>query len=76
MTKELKQNVMDEIFHDYGTEVFQRNAIDYHAMSDEHTEILGQFMDHTGMSVDELKDCLVTGYLMRMQLNKKEVLSR
>lgn len=73
MTKKLKQNVMDEIFHDYGTEVFCRDAIDYHSMSYEHTEILGQFMDHTGMSVDDLKDCLVTGYLMRMQLRKKSI---
>lgn len=73
MTKELKQNVMDEIFHDYGTEIFRRDAIDYHNMSDEHIEILGQFMDHANMSVDDLKDCLVTGYLMRMQLNKMEV---
>lgn len=73
MTKELKQNVMDEIFHDYDTEVFRRDAVDFHAMTGEHAEILGQFIDHTGMSVDELKDCLVTGYLMRMQLDKMRV---
>lgn len=73
MTKELRKNVMDEIFHDYGIEIFLRNAIDYHNMTDEHIEILGQFMDHTGMSVDDLKDCLVIGYLMKMQLNKMEI---
>lgn len=68
MTTETKQMVMDSIFHKYELfEVFTRDATEYHAMTDEHTEILGQFIDYTGMNVEELKDCLVTGYLLRMQ---------
>ena len=33
------------------------------AMTSEHTEILGQFLDFTAMDIKQLKECLVSGYL-------------
>lgn len=37
----VKQNVSENIFYDYNSdEVWERNAIEYHAMTGEHTEIL------------------------------------
>ena len=61
---EVKQNVSENIFYDYNSEdVLERNAIEYHAMTGEHTEILGQFLDYTAMDVEHLKECLVSGYL-------------
>ena len=61
---EVKQNVSENIFYDYNSEeVWDRNAIEYHAMTGEHTEILGQFLDYTAMDVEQLKECLVSGYL-------------
>ena len=39
---EVKQNVSENIFYDYNSEdVWARNAVEYHAMTGEHTEILG-----------------------------------
>lgn len=61
---DIKQTISDIIFHKYDKEViYGRNAVDYHAMTDEHTEILGQFIDFTAMDVEQLKECLVSGYL-------------
>ena len=61
---EVKQNVSENIFYDYNSEdVLERNAVEYHAMTGEHTEILGQFLDYTAMDVEQLKECLVSGYL-------------
>ena len=61
---QVKQNVSENIFYDYNSEdVLERNAIEYHAMTGEHTEILGQFLDYTAMDVEQLKECLVSGYL-------------
>ena len=52
------------IFQDYDTnEVESRDAYEYHAMTAEHTEILGQFLDYSGMDVEQLKRCLICGYL-------------
>ena len=60
----IKKTILDNIFHDYDLEeVFCRNPVDYHAMTGEHTEILGQFLDYTAMDVEQLKECLVSGYL-------------
>ena len=60
----IKKTILDNIFHDYDLEeVFCRNSVDYHAMTSEHTEILGQFLDYTAMDVEQLKECLVSGYL-------------
>ena len=68
---EVKQNVSENIFYDYNSEdVWERNAVEYHAMTGEHTEILGQFLDVTGMDVEDLKECLINGYLNRI-MNKK-----
>lgn len=32
-------------------------------MTSEHTEILGQFIDFTAMDIEQLKECLISGYL-------------
>ena len=56
---EVKQNVSENIFYDYNSEdVLERNAVEYHAMTGEHTEILGQFLDVTGMDVEDLKETM------------------
>ena len=61
---DIKKTISDNIFHDYDSEeVFCRNSVDYHAMTGEHTEILGQFLDYAGMNVEQLKERLVSGYL-------------
>ena len=59
-----KENNSDNIFHDYDSEeVWRRNSVCYHDMTDEHAEILGQFLDYTAMDIEQLKECLVSGYL-------------
>ena len=61
---DIKKTISGNIFHDYDSEeVFCRNSVDYRAMTSEHTEILGQFLDYTTMDVEQLKECLVSGYL-------------
>ena len=56
--------ISNNIFYDYNqNEVFERNAVDFHAMTSDHTEILGQFIDFTAMDVEQLKECLISGYL-------------
>ena len=61
---DIKKTISDNIFHDYDSEeVFCRNSVDYHAMTSEYTEILEQFLDYTAMDVEQLKECLVSGYL-------------
>ena len=61
---EVKQNISENIFYDYNSEdVWARNSVEYHAMTGQHTEILGQFLDFTAMDVEQLKECLVSGYL-------------
>ena len=60
----IKLIISDNIFHDYDSEeVWCRNSVEYHAMTGEHAEILGQFLDYTAMDVEHLKECLVSGYL-------------
>ena len=56
--------ISNNIFYDYNQdEAFERNAVDFHAMTSDHTEILGQFIDFTAMDVEQLKECLISGYL-------------
>lgn len=63
----VKQNVSENIFYDYNSdEVWERNVVEYHVMTGEHTEILGQFLDYTAMDVEQLKECLVNGYIERI----------
>ena len=60
--------MLGQLFHEYDmVDVLCRDAVDYHAMDSEHTEILGQFLDYTGMSVEQLKECLTRGYLQMVQ---------
>ena len=52
------------IFQKYDiNEVESRDACEYHAMTTEHTEILGQFLDYSAMTVEQLKRCLISGYV-------------
>ena len=61
---DIKQELLKDIFYDYDSdEVYERNAVDYHAMTGEHTEVLGQFLDKTALNVEQLKECLIFGYL-------------
>ena len=63
MSKEYEQ-LKDDIFYGYDfDEVFGRDAVEFHAMSYDHTEVLGQFIDRTGMNAEELKDCLLKGWI-------------
>lgn len=60
----IKQMIHDSIFYEYNSdEIFERNAVDFHAMTSEHTEILGQFLDFIAMDAEQLKECLISGYL-------------
>lgn len=64
---DIKQELLKGILYDYDSEeVYERNAVDYHAMTGEHTEILGQFLDKTQLNVEQLKECLVLGYLKKI----------
>lgn len=60
----IKQVITNNIFYDYNLdEILERDAVNFHAMTSEHTEILGQFIDFTAMDVEQLKECLISGYL-------------
>ena len=68
LAKNEVEQMMSQIFHRYELlDVLNRDAVDYHAMDAEHTEILGQFLDYTGMDVEQLKKCLAKGYLQMVQ---------
>ena len=70
----IKQIISDNIFYDYDfDEVFERDAVNYHVMTCEHTEILGQFMDFTAINVEQLKECLISGYL---SMNRSKFINR
>lgn len=60
----IKQVITNNIFYDYNLdEILERDAVNFHAMTSEHAEILGQFIDFTAMDVEQLKECLISGYL-------------
>lgn len=62
--KRIIKAVSDDIFYDYNIDkVIERDAVDFHAMTGEHTEVLGQFIDYTAMDAEQLKECLISGYL-------------
>ncbi len=68
---DIKQELLKDIFYDYDLdEVDERNAVDYHSMTGEHTEVLGQFLDKIAFNVEQLKECLILGYLNRIFDNK------
>lgn len=78
MTNKALKEVKESIFYPYNLyEVFCRDAVDYHAMTGEHTEVLGQFIDRTGIDPDALKDILIIGLLRRQidtEKNKRKLL--
>lgn len=62
--KRITEVVSDDIFYEYNLdEILERDAVNFHAMTSEHAEILGQFIDFTAMDVEQLKECLISGYL-------------
>ena len=61
---DVKKTISENIFRDYDSEeVWRRNSVECHSMTGEHAEILGQFLDYTAMDVEQLKKCLISGYL-------------
>lgn len=60
----LKRELMEQIFYDHDCDLDENPAIN-HAMTVEHEEVLGQFLDFTGIDPDELKIVLVEGYIFR-----------
>ena len=72
--QDIKQMVYDSIFYEYDpNEIFERNAVEFHAMTSEHTEILGQFIDFTAMDIEQLKECLISGWLSMVDRKKIDV---
>lgn len=60
--------IRDAIFYLYNFDnINDTNPIEKHAMTIEHEEILGQFLDFTGMDVEQLKKVLILGYLENMK---------
>lgn len=58
----LKKDLMEEIFYEHECDL-DENPAENHAMTTEHEEVLGQFLDYTGMSAEELRSVLVNGLL-------------
>ena len=66
----IKKKINYSIFHEYDSDlVFNKCIEDFHNMAKTHTEILGQFLDFTAMNVEQLKECLISGYI-HMDRNK------
>lgn len=60
----IKTQIGKNIFHEYDSNsLFDRNIEEFHNMTKDHTEILGQFLDFTAMSIEQLKECLLSGYI-------------
>lgn len=60
----IKTQIGKNIFHEYDSNsLFDWNIEEFHNMTKDHTEILGQFLDFTAMSIEELKECLLSGYI-------------
>lgn len=59
-----KSMLMEEIFYDYECNL-DENPAERHAMTVEHEEVLGQFLDFTGIDPEQLKNILVDGYIFR-----------
>lgn len=62
----IKRQITENIFHEYDADI---SIEDFHNMTKAHTEILGQFLDFTAMNVEQLKECLISGYI-HMDRNK------
>lgn len=61
---DIKMQIDKSIFHEYDSNsLFDRNIEEFHNMTKDHTEILGQFLDFTAMSIEQLKECLLSGYI-------------
>lgn len=56
--------IAKNIFHEYDSNyIFDKCVEAFHNMTKDHTEILGQFLDFTGMNIEQLKECLISGYI-------------
>lgn len=58
----IRDELINDIFYDSDI-LLEENPEDHHAMTVVHEEVLGQFLDRTGITPEELKGILVDGYL-------------
>jgi hypothetical protein len=58
----IRDELINDIFYDLDI-LLEENPEDHHAMTVGHEEVLGQFLDRTGIVPEELKGILVDGYL-------------
>ena len=56
------RDTMEDVYYDRDIDL-DENLVDHHAMTNEHIEILGQFLDYTGVDPERLKRLLVQGYV-------------
>lgn len=61
---DIKMQIDKSIFHEYDSNsLLDRNIEEFHNMTKDHTEILGQFLDLAAMNIEQLKECLLSGYI-------------
>ena len=65
------RDLLNSIFTDYKINIDQ-NPTENHVMTIEHEEILGQFLDYTGIDPEGLKEILVKWYVNMW--NTKEII--
>ena len=61
-------NIRDDLIKDifYDTDInLDENPAERHTMTLEHEEVLGQFLDRTGVDPEKLKEILINGYIFR-----------
>lgn len=59
----LIQQVKDDYFNNV-----ENVNIYSHAITNEHIEVLGQFIDKTGFNYEELEEILIRGYLDKLKV--------
>ena len=62
----IKDRLIEDIFYEIELDL-DENPAERHAMTIDHEEILGQFLDRTGISPEKLKEILVNGYLYNIK---------
>lgn len=67
MTREYYEMIKAETFYPVSEESYElfNDRVELHAMSNRHTEILGQFMDGFAVSEEVLKEILIEGWIFR-----------
>lgn len=64
-----KDKLIQQVKDDYFSNVENVNIYS-HAITGEHIEVLGRFIDKTGFNYTELEDILIRGYLDKMESSK------